>query len=346
MMTAPKFLVFRTSIMMLPLKHKGSFLALILALVSLGPGLGAQSSAGKTTRPETVPTPVLVIHAPCWQESSGKQSDGLCATVVSQTEFDSLIAALDPNMPESNRLILASEYVRLMVMGREAEKLKLDQAASFKELEQFTRLQLLERQLVRYLEKESSAVSEADVAQFYQQHPANFEEGSFRKIFIPKQREWSTIEAAQTIQQRALKGEDFDVLQREIWSSQGRPAGSPSTHTGTLRRSTLPSAQQAAFDLKPGGISAPIVEAAGYSIFKLEFKKVLPLDSVANEIRTAIASTRLEDRLNNLRNAVTVSVDEKYFGALPATDELATHHGLEHVGPHLVPMSASERSPR
>jgi hypothetical protein len=230
-------------------------------------------------------------------------------------------------------------------MGREAEELKLDEDAGFQEMLRFSRLQLLERQLVRYLEKESSAISQAEIEEYYRRNPGRFEEGSLHKIYIPKQGKWSTLEAADTIRQRAAKGEDFDALQREVWTSQGRLAGTPLTHTGALRRSTLPASQQSAFDLQPGEVSKPIEEPDGYSIFGMESKRVLPLSAVAGEIRTTLSGERLQARIREIRS-VTVSVNEEYFGALPATEELASHHGLQHEGSHLIPMSESERAPR
>ncbi len=310
--------------------------------LAIRPAAAAQSAVNNSYS-ETAEKPVLIIHEACSQGSRARAVDKSCDTVIKKQEFDNLIAALDPRMPESNRLVLATEYVKLLVMGREAERLKIDEDSSFRELVSFTRLQLLERQLVRCLEKESSAISPADVVAFYREHPSQFEEGAFRKIYIPKQGQGSTAETAQAMQHRAAKGEDFDALQREIWTSQGRTAGAPLTHTGTLRRSTLPPTQEKVFDLKPGEVSAPIEEAAGYSIFRLEFKKVLPLSLVENEIRNAMASQRVQERINQLRSAVSVSVNEDYFGALPSTEELAKHHGLEHSGSHLVPMSESEK---
>jgi peptidyl-prolyl cis-trans isomerase C len=306
----------------------------------------AQASVDKSKPSEKAGEPVLILHGECSQDPKINKPEGSCETVINKGDFDALVAALDPKMPQSNRLALATEYVKLLVMGSEAKRLKIDQDPAFQELVEFNRLELLERQLVRHLEGERSVVSPADVADFYRQHASRFEEGSFRKIYIPKQGNWSTIAAAEAIQQRAAKGEDFDALQREVWTAQGRLRGAPLTLTGTLRRAILPDAQQKAFDLKPGEVSLPFEEAGGYSIFRLEFKRVLPLSSVENEIRGDMAGERLQERISKLRSAVSVSVNEEYFGALPSTEELARHHGMEHAGSHLVPMSETERSRR
>lgn len=306
----------------------------------------AQSGNPKDSSAKTM-QPVLIIHADCTHETKTRTSPGTgCETVIREEEFDNLVAALDSKMPESNRLVLATEYVRLMVMAQEAERLKIDQDPAFRELEQFTRLQLLERQLVKYLEKQSAAISPAEVANYYQQHLSQFEEGSLRKLYIPKEGPWSTMEAAQSIQQRAAKGEDFDALEREVWTRQGRTTGAPLTGMGTLRRSVLPQIEQKVFDLKPGEVSPLIEEAGFFSIFKVESKRVLPASSVETEIRNGMSGERLQERISKLRSGVSVSVNEGYFGALPSTEELARHHGLEHAGSHLMPMSDAEKNRR
>src|SRR5262249_47318681 len=164
--------------------------------------------------------------------------------------FDNMIAATDPKMSATNRLVLATEYVRLLVMAGEAERLKLDQGPGFHELEQFMRLKILEQQLTRYLEQESKAISKDEIADYYREHPARFEQASLERIYIPKQGPWTTVEAAQPIRQRAAQGEDFDALEREIWRAQGRTSGVPLTRMGTFRRADLAEAQQKIFDLK------------------------------------------------------------------------------------------------
>lgn len=319
---------------------------LIFAILCTGAIAAAQSADREKPTPKKASQPVLIIHSDCAQKLPGKGPRQGCKTVVTKKEFDTLVTALDSRMPDSNRLILAGEYVKLLVMQREAQKLKLDQDPAFRELVEFTRLQLLERQLVRHLEQESSTISRDEIAAFYQQRPSNFQEGSLRKIFIPKQGQWSSVEAVRAIQQRAANGEDFDKLQQEVWTAQGRPAGAPLTRIGTVRRSTMADPDQKAFELNPGEVSAPIEEVGGYAIFKLESKRVLPLESVEDEIRNAMASQRLQERLSQLRSAVSISVNEDYFGTLPSTQELAQHHGLEHAGSHMMPMTQQEKNER
>ena len=302
----------------------------------------AQSGAGSSPMTSS-DQPVLIIHGECSAQPK-KRPGAPCDTVIKKEKFDHLIAATDPNMSATNRLVVATEYVRLMVMAGEAERLRLDQTPSFRELERLLRLRALEQLMMRYLEKESAAISHDEVAAYYQEHPARFEQASLRRIYIPKQGQWTSIEAAQPIRQRAVQGEDFETLQREIWTTQGRTSGAPLTRMGTLRRADLAEAEQRIFDLKPGEVSETFEEPGGFAFFKLETKRMMPLSEVEGYIRSSLVGERMQERINKLRGAVSVSVNEDYFGVLPSTEELAKHHGLEHTGSHMMPMTQHEKN--
>ena len=316
------------------------FCACVLACGALAQSNNSAAPAQKQSNPSE---PVLILHSLCAVSSGSAETEKSCETVITKQDFDSLMAALDPNMPESTRLVLATEYAKLLVLGNEAERLKLDQDPTFQQLLAFTRLQLLERQLVRQLEQQASVISPAEISQYYHEHPANFEEGTFLKIYIPKQGKWTSSELSEAIQKRAAAGEDFGKLQQEVWTAQGRPSGTPATQTGKIRRSNLPDALQKVFDLKPGEVSSLISDPGGYYIYKLVSKGAIPEESVSSEIRTLMANQRLQDRITRLRSAVMISVNEDYFGALPSTEELAKHHGMEHHGSHMMPMSDQEK---
>ena len=325
-------------------------LAVCLLLITLN--LASAQTAGST--PQTTAAakeqaktgmnePVLILHSLCAEQGNTNPAAKSCETVITRTEFDSLIAALDPAMPDSNRLNLATEYARLLVLGEEARRLKLDQQPQFKELEEFTKLQLLERQLVRALGTEAATVSKDDVEQYYKQNAASYELGSLRRLFIPKTGSTGELAQAEGMRRRAAKGEDFDFLQSEIWSAQGRITDRPSTRIGPVRRPLVPEAQQKMFDANPGDVSAVQSDDSGYTIYKLESKTAIPLETVEAEIRGRLQSQRLQERIRDLRAVVMISVNEDYFGELPKTEELAKHHGMEHQGSHLMPMSNSEK---
>jgi hypothetical protein len=325
-------------------KYPNPMLLLPLCLLSLTSFVISQD------HPQVVPprssaanTPILVIHNICSSSTDINSKQEKCEHRVTRAEFDRLITALDPKMPESNRLALATEYVRLLAMAGEAERMNLDKTPEFKMLEDFTRLQLLERQLVRKLTQDTQ-VSDAEVAEAFQRNQKEYEEGVVRRIVLPKTSTAvasAQFEEAEKIRQRAIAGEDLEQLQREIWSRNGH-GPVPATRMGPLRRSALPSGAQEVFDLKTGSFAPLIDDRDAYYIYKLESKTLPSLESVAPAIRGALTSEHLQARMRSLRDKVSISVNEDYFGALPKTDDLARHHGMQH-GSSLQPMTEQEK---
>lgn len=310
-----------------------SLTSFVIAQAPQGPSQPANSSAS---------TPILIIHNLC-AASAKVKTEGACEQQVTRSEFDSLIAALDPKMPESNRLALATEYVRLLALANEAERMNLDKTPEFKMLEDFTRLQLLERQLVRKLSQDTQ-VSDAEVSEVFQRNQKDYEEGVVRRIILPKTSGAPVseqFEQAQKIRNRAIAGEDLDQLQRETWTTYGH-GQVPSTRMGPLRRSALPLGAQEVFDLRAGEFAQLNDDRDAYYIYKLESKSLLPLESVAPAIRGALTSEHLQKRMASLHGAVSISVNEDYFGVLPKTDDLARHHGIQHGSP-LQPMTEQQK---
>jgi len=288
--------------------------------------------------------PVLIIHGLC-PPATAQPKDEACARLITRAEFGSLITALDPKMPESNRLALATEYVRLLTLSREAERLKLDQTPEFKMLEDFTRLQLLERQLVRKLSADSS-VSEAEVASAFAKNQKDYEEGIVDRVLLPRgpaPSPTADLQEAEAMRKRVVAGEDIDKLQGEIWRAKGRLGPAPSTRLGPVRRSSLPPAARGVFDLTAGEVAPLIDDRDGFYVYKLKSKTLPPLETVAPTIRGTLASEHLQARMSTLRDAVSISVNEEYFGPLPKTEDLARHHGMQHHGSSIQPMTEKEK---
>src|SRR5262249_11467997 len=212
-------------------------------------------------------------------------------------------------------------------------------------LEDFTRLQLLERQLVRKLSADSS-ISEAEVAGAYAKNQKDYEEGIVDRVLLPRGPAPSStaeLQEAQAVRKRLVAGEEIEKLQGEIWRVKGRLGPAPSTRLGPVRRSSLPQAARGVFDLKAGEVAPLIDDRDGYYIYKLESKTLPPLETVAPAIRGALASEHLQASMSTLRDAVSISVSEEYFGPLPKTEDLARHHGMQHHGSSIQPMTEKEK---
>jgi len=275
---------------------------------------------------------VLTIKGVC--ADSSKPGDE-CKTVIDKEQFEKLAEALQPNMNAALRRQLANAYSRMLVMSAAAEKRGLDKQPIFDERMRFDRMQVLSQLLNRSLQEEAAKISDSDLESYYNKNAAAYEEGSFVRIFVPanqqivnpkpntksegtkpqpKAGEEAMKKIADGLRARAANGEDFDKLQKEAFVAAGMTWAPPTTQMEKVRRTTLPPAHTAALDLKPGQVSEPISDASGHYIYKLLSKQTLPLDSVKQEIRSALSAQRYRDAMQPFRTGNAAELNDAYFG--------------------------------
>jgi PPIC-type PPIASE domain len=298
---------------------------------------GAKTEQATPAAPENVPASkvgphdtVLTIKGVC--ADSSKQGDE-CKTAIDKEQFEKLAEALQPNMNAALRRQLANAYSRMLVMSAEAEKRGLDKQPMFDERMRFDRMQVLSQLLNRTLQEEAGKISDSDLESYYNNNPAAYEEASFVRIFVPanqvvtpkpdakdaetqpqpKTEEGAMKKVAGELRAHAAKGEDFDKLQKEAFVAAGMTWAPPTTKMEKVRRTTLPPAQVAAFNLKPGEVSELISDPSGHYIYKLVSKKTLPLDAVKQEIRSTLSAQRYRDAMQPFQTG-NAELNEAYFG--------------------------------
>jgi len=84
-----------------------------------------------------------------------------------------------------------------------------------------------------------------------------------------------------------------------------------------VRRTGLPPAHAAVFDLKVGEVSAVISDNGGHYVYKVVSKEVLPLDQVTGEIHNTLKSQRLKEMMDKYQNSYHAETNEAYFGPAP-----------------------------
>ena len=136
---------------------------------------------------------------------------------------------------------------------------------------------------------QSSAGSE--IEEYYKKNPEAYEQFSLDRLFIPRNKqpaaenkdeakepekmteeqqkakeaadkakqekgEQELTKLADSLRQRAAAGEDFAKLQKEAFEAAGRKVENPTVNLPKVRRTGLPPAHAAVFDLKVGEVSA------------------------------------------------------------------------------------------
>lgn len=286
--------------------------------------------APKTTSRSAAPAaagpaqPVITIQNLCVERKPTSE----CKTVVTRADFERLLAAVRPNLPPAARVQLAQKYVELLTFSDKAIQAGLDKSPEFQEQLRLMRMQALASAYSRYLQEKFSKASDAEVEKYYQENRPAYEEVTLRRIYIPKPAAPAadkkpaldadaTKALAEKIQTRAAAGEDFDKLQEEAFVAANPEApknGASPTTLGPRRRGQLPASQEkAVFELEPGKVSQLLDEPAGYFIYKVEKKEVLPLSQVKAQIARQLEEQKMRDAIQRTIDSVKATYNDDYF---------------------------------
>ena len=276
--------------------------------------------------PLTSVDPVLSIRGVCHEPEDKAFTAGDCSLTVSRQQFEDLISILSPDRhvtPEMKRH-LAETYAALLAFDSAARELGLDQSSEYQTKIRWLESKTLGDLLRRRLEKESNAVTEAEIDVYYRERLAEFEEVRLRRLVLPRsnlvagERQKLELDAqriAVELRERAAHGEDMDQLQREGYQALGFSGLPPATDMGTRRKANLPSeASEEIFALRPGDVSKVENETYSFVIYKVETKSRPSRERVKDEIIRELSKEKLERALKNVTERVRAELNKKYFG--------------------------------
>ena len=300
------------------------------------------------------PKPVAAKGTSASPESATKASTPKtpaadCKTVITKAEFEKLANGVSPNVTPQLKKQLAGVLPRLIAMSNEAKKKGLDKTPQYEETVKFAKMQILANGLQRSVQEEAGKISPEEIEKYYKEHADSYEQFNVDRLFVPRTKqievsaqdegakdekeseeaekakqaegkakaeegEQAMTKLAETLRTRAAAGEDFVKLQKEAFDAAGMKIESPTINLPSVRRSALPPAHAAVFDLKPGEVSQVINDAGGHYIYKLDSKSQVPLDQAKTEIRTKLQNDRMREMMDNLNNSFKVETNEAYFG--------------------------------
>ena len=333
--------------------------ALITALVCL---LLTGAALGQTTAPpplktrpnppaaETASTenavpadaPVITIQGLCERPGGGTATPSDCKTVVTRAEFEKIVNAVQPNMPQAAKKQFASRYVTVLMLAEKAHELGLDHGPAFDEELYLSRLQISSKLAAEQLQKEATKVSDTEVADYYKEHAADYKAISFDKLYVPKQKaiessalkpndpelqkkreasEAGMKEEADKLRARAAAGEDVTKLQQEAYDFAGLKQKTQSTRMENQRKSGIPPADASILELKAGDVSQVFTDPAGFMIYKIVEVKDLPVASVHDKIARTLQAQKMKNSFEALQNSAKPDYAEAYF-ATPAPPTL------------------------
>ncbi len=192
---------------------------------------------------------------------------------------------------------LASLVQQLYVIDQfsdNAEKLKLDQQSPWKEKLQSDRKQIMAQAYVNQMGKDTSIAPGTDPQQYYNSHPADFDQVKLSGILIRfnppgtpasgttvSRTEADAQQKANEVEKKIKDGGDFSALARTDSDQQQSSVRGGDLGTYTMGDPNLPPDVKAAVGkLQTGQVSEPIRVPGGYFILKVDSRSKLPFDQV------------------------------------------------------------------
>jgi hypothetical protein len=310
---------------------------------------------------------------------AAKTSAADCKTVITKAQFESLAKAVAPNMNPQVKRQLSTVLPRIIGQSAEAKKKGIQNTPQYKETLKFAEMQILSQQLQRRIQDDAAKVPQADIDAYYSKNPEAFEQFNLDRLFVPRTKqaepeskeeqekdkdekltdeqkkakedaekakteanEQQMTKLADDLRARAAAGEDFIKLQKEAFDAAGMKIESPTVNLPKVRRTGLPPAHSAVFDLKPGEVSQVISDNGGHYIYKVISKDELPLDQVKDEIHNKLQNERQHDMMDKITSSYKVDIDEKYFGPASAGPGMPPQR-MPH--PRMMPSPTSPQAP-
>ncbi|MGC1373448.1 MAG: peptidyl-prolyl cis-trans isomerase, partial [Candidatus Sulfotelmatobacter sp.] len=267
-----------------------------------------------------------------------------CETKITRAQFEKIATSLSPNVTPQLKHQLETVLPRFMAMSDAAKEKGLDNTPHFEEMMKIVRMQVLTQELQRSLQEQADKITPEEVDNYYKEHPEAYEQYSLDRLFIPRfkqvqpeaqpkdmteeQRKAKDVEnkakqeqgeqelnkLADTLRAKAASGGDFAELQKQAFEAAGEKVENPTVNLPKVRRTGLPPAHSAVFDLKVGDVSQVISDNGGHYIYKVVSKEVVPLDQVKDEIHNKLKSERMKEFMDKYTNSFQAIPNEAYFG--------------------------------
>lgn len=306
------------------------------------PAAPPAASADKANAPKVGPdAPVVTMDGFCGTDPNLQPKKAPCRTVLTRSEFEKLADALGAGSTTATKVQFATYYVQFSLFAREAQKRGMDKDPVFQTRLELARLQLMGQVLLQDLQAKSKQFAPGDLEKFFRENPAQFEQATLLRVFIP----WTKFKdgpsgiqqpiaesapemklVALAIHSRARAGADFEALQKEAQDTSNIREGLPPAKLEKMQRGKLRRSQQVVFDLKPGEVSALFEEPdEGYYIYKILSREIPPFESVKSDVMPALEKYRMDTWKNDISEPVKVSLSEQYFGAAGVANSSQTH---------------------
>jgi hypothetical protein len=197
----------------------------------------AEKSGAALPGPALTPSlPVITIPGLCDEGAGsgpGKQP-GACATVVTRSDFEKLMNALNPEgqpVSQNGRQNLALAYVEALAFAGAAQKAGMEKNDAFREVLYWARLRTMAELYRRKLQEDYRNPAPEEIEAYYREHLASFERVKLLRVLVPRENfaggdkgefDKKVLAAAQAAHARAQNGDDLEQIQKDVYAALGK----------------------------------------------------------------------------------------------------------------------------
>lgn len=278
------------------------------------PSLAPPPSAAAVGEDETV----ITVPGVC---PAGTPAEN-CSTKITRGDFERLIAAMNPNIPAEARRSIGNSYGQLIYMASQAQKMGVDKDANVQIQMRVQAMSLLAQGLQKKV-IENSKPTPQEIESYHAENSGKYEELNLRRIVILKS---ATSELkpeqlkalADDLRERAAGGEDPDKLQVEAYKTAKSAGTPPSTSLGWKKRGLMdPRHEPQIVALKAGEVSQVLEDGQAYYIYKVDSKRLVPIEGVQKDIEKTLTEERARKTLQQLSENAKPKLNDAYFGPAP-----------------------------
>jgi PPIC-type PPIASE domain len=261
---------------------------------------------------------VITLNGAC---KSGTESG--CVTSVSREQFEQMANSIKPGMTTIARRNFAIQYARVLAFSDEARALGLENDPRFQDILKFVKDQLLVEALNQHYSDQYSNPSDQKIEEYYKENSKKFLQADLQRVIIPSQPAAAEIKKPSEADEKAyvdkvreqwVAGADPATLQKEALSRMGLNGSVPDINLKNHTPGMLPENQQSVFEMKPGEISQPFVDAGAAYIYKMVSETEKPLSEVKTLIAKTLHDDAMRQKIQELSESVKPSLNEAYFG--------------------------------
>jgi peptidyl-prolyl cis-trans isomerase C len=263
---------------------------------------------------------LLLVSSLTWADKSAK-NDKIVAKAGKQVlTVEALDQRVNSLPPEYQKMIrqnpqfkqnLIDRWVQISLLSQEARARKLDRNKALAEkINELVDTVLAQEFVTKYV-FDKIKVTDKEIANYYSEHKAEFEEPEMvkaRHILVrvsseAKPDDWGAAETRiREIKKRLDGGEDFAAVAQA--SSEDPGSKDKGGELGFFPRGQMvPEFEKAAFALRTGEVSEPVKTAFGYHIIKAEDRKEAKtkvFDEVKEEVKNRLIETKQEEAMGKL----------------------------------------------